>query len=144
MFCTHNLQRMFSVCWPLLLLFLGGNVFCHDFLANHVSYLYVWLWFYVHTQISLYLNVFQVLTHLSSQSQSIWKRKGQNKMSSKTEIFEKHCWVKEYTQYPIIRKGHIRNSAEFLGQFKKQALGRSNLRNASKNLRNTQCSDFQS
>ena len=36
-----------------------------------------------------------------------------------------------YTQYPIIR-----NSAEFLGKFKKQALGRSNLRNTSKSLRN--------
>ena len=49
-----------------------------------------------------------------------------------------------YTQYPIIRNGLIRNNAEFLGKFKKQALGRSNLRNASKNLRNSQCSDFQS
>ena len=49
-----------------------------------------------------------------------------------------------YTQYPIIRNGLIRNSAEFLGKFKKRALGRSNLRNASKNLRNGQCSDFQS
>ena len=38
----------------------------------------------------------------------------------------------------------IRNSAEFWGKFKKRALGRSNLRNASKNLRNAQCSDFQS
>ena len=37
-----------------------------------------------------------------------------------------------YTQYPIIR-----NSAEFLGKFKRRALGRSNLRNG-------QCSDFQS
>ena len=49
-----------------------------------------------------------------------------------------------YTQYPIIRNGLIRNSAEFLGKFKKRALDRSNLRNASKNLRNSQCSDFQS
>ena len=49
-----------------------------------------------------------------------------------------------YTQYVIIRNGLIRNSAEFLGKFKKRALGRSNLRNASKNLRNGQCSDFQS
>ena len=49
-----------------------------------------------------------------------------------------------YTQYPIIRNGLIRNSAEFLGKFKKRALGRSNLRNASKNLRNGQCSDLQS
>ena len=49
-----------------------------------------------------------------------------------------------YTQYPIIRNGLIRNSAEFLGKFKKRALGRSNLRNTSKNLRNGQCSDFQS
>ena len=50
----------------------------------------------------------------------------------------------QYTQYPIIRNGLIRNSAEFLGKFKKRALGRSTLRNASKNLRNGQCSDFQS
>ena len=49
-----------------------------------------------------------------------------------------------YTQYPIIRNGLIRNSAEFLGKFKKRALSMSNLRNASKNLRNGQCSDFQS
>ena len=40
-----------------------------------------------------------------------------------------------YTQYPIIRNGLIRNRAELLGKFKKRALGRSNLRNASKNLR---------
>ena len=50
----------------------------------------------------------------------------------------------EYTQYPIIRNSLIRNSAEFLGKFKKRALSGSNLRNASKNLRNGQCSDFQS
>ena len=49
-----------------------------------------------------------------------------------------------YTQYPIIRNGLIRNSAEFLEKLKKRALGRSNLRNASKNLRNGQCSDFRS
>jgi hypothetical protein len=49
-----------------------------------------------------------------------------------------------YTQYPVIRNGLIRNSAEFLGKFKKRALGRSNLRNASKNLKTGQCSDFQS
>ena len=52
--------------------------------------------------------------------------------------------VLTYTQYPIIRNGLLRNSAEFMGKFKKRALGRSNLRNASKNLRNGQCSDFQS
>ena len=52
--------------------------------------------------------------------------------------------VKCYTQYPIIRNSLVRNSDEFLGKFKKQALGRSNLRNASKKLRNAQCSDFQS
>ena len=49
-----------------------------------------------------------------------------------------------YTQYPIIRNGLIRNSPEFLGKFKKRALSWSNLRNASKNLRNGQWSDFQS
>ena len=51
---------------------------------------------------------------------------------------------KGYTQYPIKRNGHIRNSTEFLGKFKKRALSGSNLRNASKNVRNGQCSDFQS
>ena len=50
----------------------------------------------------------------------------------------------KYTQSPIIRNGPIRLGAEFWGKFKKQALGRSNLRNASKNLRNAQCLDFQS
>ena len=40
------------------------------------------------------------------------------------------------TQYPIIRNGLIRNSAEFLGKFKKRALGKSNLRNAAEDLRN--------
>ena len=42
------------------------------------------------------------------------------------------------------KKHLVRNSAEFLGKFKKRALSGSNLRNASKNLRNGQCSDFQS
>ena len=50
----------------------------------------------------------------------------------------------EYTQSPIIRNGPIRLGAEFRGKFKKQALGRSNLRNAWKNLRNAERSDFQS
>ena len=51
----------------------------------------------------------------------------------------------DYTQSPIIRNNPIRFGAEFLGKFKKRVvLGRSNLRNASKNLRNGQCSDFQS
>ena len=39
-----------------------------------------------------------------------------------------------YTQYPIIRNGLIRNSAEFLGKFKNRALGSSNLRTTTKNL----------
>ena len=49
-----------------------------------------------------------------------------------------------YTQSPIIRNGPIRLSVEFWGKFKKRALGRSNLRNAWKNLRNAERSDFQS
>ena len=48
------------------------------------------------------------------------------------------------TEYSIIRNGHIRNSAEIRGKFKKRAQSRSNSRNASKKLRNPQCSDFQS
>ena len=61
----------------------------------------------------------------------------------KNSEFVKSCGG-EYTQSPIIRNGPIRLSAEFWGKFKKRALGRSNLRNASKKLRNAQCSDFQS
>ena len=53
-------------------------------------------------------------------------------------------WSFGYTQYLIIRNGQIRNSAEFWEKYKKRALGKSNLRNTSKNLRNAQCSDFQS
>ena len=43
-----------------------------------------------------------------------------------------------YTQSLIIRNGTIRLGAEFWEKFKKLALGSSNLRNASKNLRNAQ------
>ena len=50
----------------------------------------------------------------------------------------------QYTQSPIIRNGPIRLGVEFWGKFKKWALGRSNLRNAWKNLRNAERSDFQS
>ena len=61
------------------------------------------------------------------------------------DLYHAQCFPNVYyTQYPIIRNGLIRNSAEFLGKFKKRALSGSNLRNASKNLRNGQCSDFQS
>ena len=38
-----------------------------------------------------------------------------------------------------IRNDHIRNGTEFWGKFKKRAVGRSNLRNTSTNLRNAQC-----
>ena len=47
-------------------------------------------------------------------------------------------------QSPVLRNGPIRLGVEFWGKFKKQALGRSNLRNASKNLINAEGSDFQS
>ena len=67
-----------------------------------------------------------------------------NKYSESLRFMSRQGLQSTYTQYPIIRNGLIRNSAEFLGKFKKRALGRSNLRNASKNLRNGQCSDFQS
>jgi hypothetical protein len=50
----------------------------------------------------------------------------------------------KYTQSPIIRNGPIRLGVEFGGKFKKRALGRSNLRNALKNLGNAERSDFQS
>ena len=83
--------------------------------------------------------VMELLIHLKSKISSSFL-KTVLKPSAVTYDVQK---VK-YTQYPIIRNGLIRNSAEFLGKFKKRALGRSNLRNASKNLRNGQCSDFQS
>jgi hypothetical protein len=47
-----------------------------------------------------------------------------------------------YTQSPIKRNGHIRLGVGFWGKFKKRAWGRSNLRNASKTLRNAERSDF--
>ena len=40
---------------------------------------------------------------------------------------------RKYTQSPIITNGPIRLGPEFWGKFKKRVLGRSNLRNASKN-----------
>ena len=40
-----------------------------------------------------------------------------------------------YMQSPIIRTGRIRTGAEFLEKFRSQALGSSNLRTTSKNLR---------
>ena len=49
-----------------------------------------------------------------------------------------------YTQSPIIRNGPIRLGVEFWGKFKKRALDRSDLRNAWKNLRNAEHSDFHS
>ena len=52
-------------------------------------------------------------------------------------------WSQHYTQSPLIKNSPIRKDAEILGKSKERALDRSNLRNASKNLRNAQCSDFQ-
>ena len=49
-----------------------------------------------------------------------------------------------YTQYPIIRNGLIRNDAEISVNFKKPAFKGFNLRNAWKNLRNAERSDFHS
>jgi hypothetical protein len=40
-----------------------------------------------------------------------------------------------YTHFPIIRTSRIRTAAEFLGKFKSRAVGSSNLRTTSKNLR---------
>ena len=47
-----------------------------------------------------------------------------------------------YTQSPIIRTGPIRLGAEFLGKFKTRALGSSNLRTTSKNLRTASAQIF--
>ena len=47
-----------------------------------------------------------------------------------------------YTQYPIIRNGHIRHAAEISGKFKKPLLKGSNLRNALKCLGNVYWSPF--
>ena len=55
-----------------------------------------------------------------------------------------HHIFDELAQSPFIRNGLIRNGVKFWGKYKKRALGRSNLRNASKNLRNAERSDFQS
>ena len=54
------------------------------------------------------------------------------------------CIMAIYTQSPIIRNGPIRLGVEFWEKFKKRALGRSNLRNAWKNLKNAERSDFHS
>ena len=50
--------------------------------------------------------------------------------------------AKTYTQSPIIRTGPIRLSAEFLEKFKTRALGTSNLRTTSKNLRTASAQIF--
>ena len=94
-------------------------------------------------------SIFPAVTHqLKCKQTCIEKCRPRHKISMKKWLkihqISKNVNLFPYTQYPIIRNGLIRNSAEFLGKFKKRALGRSNLRNASKNLRNGQCSDFQS
>ena len=57
-----------------------------------------------------------------------------------------HQWHRStkvhYTQSPFIRTSLIRLSAEFLGKFKTQALGGSNLRTTSKNLRTASAQIF--
>ena len=53
-----------------------------------------------------------------------------------TQALNRH----KYTKSPIIRNSPIRLGVEFRGKFKQRALGRSNLRDTSKNA---QCSDFQ-
>ena len=50
--------------------------------------------------------------------------------------------AKTYTQSPIIRTGPIRLGAEFWGKFKTRALGSSNLRTTSKNLRTASAQIF--
>ena len=47
-----------------------------------------------------------------------------------------------YTQSPFIRTSLIRTGAEFLGKFKNRALGGSNLRTTSKNLRTASAQIF--
>merc|ERR1712086_607054 len=58
---------------------------------------------------------------------------------AKDEHFHSSC---QYTQSPIIRTGPIRLGAEFWGKFKTRALGSSNLRTTSKNLRNASTQIF--
>ena len=48
----------------------------------------------------------------------------------------------KYTQSPFIRTSLIRTGAEFLGKFKTGALGGSNLRTTSKNLRTASAQIF--
>jgi hypothetical protein len=43
--------------------------------------------------------------------------------------------MRDYTQSPIIRTSRIRTAAEFLEKFKNRAVGSSNLKTTSKNLR---------
>ena len=50
-------------------------------------------------------------------------------------VFQRKLRNGYYTQSPIIRTGPIRLGAEFWGKFKTRALGSSNLRTTSKNLR---------
>ena len=66
-----------------------------------------------------------------------WKRKKKININLNWDPYENSVLLKllkippivcvvvigKYTQYPIIRNGHIRNSTEFLGKFKKPALG---------------------
>ena len=51
-------------------------------------------------------------------------------------------YLTSYTQSPFIRTSLIRTGVEFLGKFKNRALGGSNLRTTSKNLRTASAQIF--
>ncbi len=149
--CNHETLNLFNVL---------HIAFCHSWIVNSSSpsRLLVGI-----THFYFKRNLLLKLKKLTS---GLLKNLEQNKWLLNLENFTSHClknpeillvlligpllirpdcvYIKVYTQSPIIRNGPIRLSAEFWGKFKKRALGRSNLRNTSKNLRNAQCSDFQS
>ena len=104
-----------------------------------VGYLYKWTWFNIKSSIWLlksleYEFVFQSRSYnsyleiglIGALSYSMWKLIPDD----------------AYTQSPIIRTRRIRTAAEFLGKFKNRALGSSNLRTTSKNLRTANAQIF--
>ena len=86
-------------------------------------------------------NIYQYLA--ASQTEPV-EAKGQlisdflssNLPKSELNFFE------GYTQSPFIRTSLVITSAEFVGKFKTQALGGSNLRSTSKNLRTASAQIF--
>ena len=98
---------------------------------DHIHQVHPWVSKYQSSKIEVEIAVHSFICYSCWKPKNMW-----NKWAERGH--RPQC---VYTQYPIIRNGLIRNSAESLWKFNKLALGRSILRNASKNLEN---SDFQS